>query len=115
MAHGADLARLQLAAELEHDGGARRLAVALEQPAFRDHQMNARRLNASDRSDGARQLALERAQVIDALNEAGRRERIALVENLVADAAARRQPLPGEIHADAGEIRPRHENRLAVG
>jgi len=47
-----------------------------------------RRLDAIERPDGAGELALKRAQVIDVLDEAGGAERVGLVENLVADAAA---------------------------
>jgi hypothetical protein len=54
--------------------------------------MDARALDPADRADGARQLALERAEMVDALDEARRGEGIALVEDLVADAAAGRQP-----------------------
>ena len=94
VAHGADLRGVELAPELQHDRGPRRLAVALEQAALRHDEMDARALDPADRADGARQLALERAEMVDALDEARRGEGIALVEDLVADAAAGRQALP---------------------
>ena len=59
-------------------------------------------------------LAFERPQVIDVLDEARRREGVALVEDLVADAAARRNALAGEVHADARELRARSQDGLAV-
>ena len=63
------------------------------------HEMDARRLDAVDGADGAGQLALERAQMVDVLDEAGGAERVGLVEDLVADAAALGQAAFGELHA----------------
>ena len=64
---------------------------------------DARRLHPVDRPDGAGQLAFERAQVVDVLDEARGAERVRLVEDLVADAAALGQAALGELHAQ-----PRH-------
>ena len=100
--------------QLQHDRGPRRLAVALEQAALGHDEMDARALDPADRADGARQLALERAEMVDALDEARRGEGVALVEDLVADAAAGRQALAGKLHADAGEVLARDEDGLAV-
>ena len=99
MADGAHLLRFERAADLEHDRGGRLDLVAREQRPFRHHQMHARGLDAVERANGARELAFERAQVIDVLHEAGRAERVRLVENLVADAAALGQAALGKRHA----------------
>ena len=48
----------------------------------------------------------ERAQMIDVLNEIGRRERIALVEDLVADAGGAGQPLAGKVPSAGAAGRP---------
>ena len=45
-------------------------------------------LDAVDGADGTGQFTLQRAQMIDVLDEAGGTKRLGLVENLVADAAA---------------------------
>ena len=76
--------------------------------------MHARLLHAVDGADGAGQLALQRAQVIDVLHEARGAERVRLVENLVADAAALGQPALGELHAQARNLLPRHHDDGAV-
>ncbi len=59
------------AAHLQHDRGGGLDLVAREQRALRQHQVHARGLHPVDGADGARQLAFERAQVIDVLHEAG--------------------------------------------
>ena len=89
MADRAHLARVELAGHLQRDGGAGLLAVALEQLALGDDEMDPRRLDAREGPDGAGELAFQRAQRVDVLHEAGGREGVALVEDLVADAAAR--------------------------
>ena len=71
-------------------------------------------LDAVERPDGARELAFERAQVVDVLDEAGGAERVRLVEDLVADAAALGQPALGELHAGAQDLVLRHQDRRAV-
>ena len=55
----------------------------------------------SMRADGAGQLALERAQMVDVLDEARGAECVGLVEDLVADAAALGQAALGELHAQS--------------
>ena len=42
--------------------------------------------------------------MIDVLDEAGGAERVRLVEDFVADAAALRQPALGELHAQARHL-----------
>ena len=49
-------------------------------------------------------LALERAQMIDVLHEARGAERVRLVEDLVADAAALGQAALGELHAQPRDL-----------
>ena len=68
----------------------------------------------SMRADGAGELALERAQMVDVLDEAGGAERVGLVEDLVADAAALGQAALGELHAQARDLVLRHHDDGAV-
>ena len=68
----------------------------------------------SMRADGAGQFAFERAQVVDVLDEAGGAERVGLVENLVADAAALGQAAFGELHAQPRHLVLRHQDDRAV-
>ena len=76
--------------------------------------MDARALHTVDGPDGARELAFECAQMVDVLDEAGGAERVRLVEDLVADAAALGQAALGELHADAGHLVARHHHDGAV-
>ena len=77
--------------------------------------MHARGLHAVDRPDGAGQLAFQRAQMIDVLHEAGGAERVGLVENLVADAAALGQAAFGKLHAQpCHSILGHHDHRAVV-
>ena len=103
MADRPHLRRIEAAAHLEHDRSRRLRLFAREQRPLGQHQVHPRRLDAIERPDGAGELALERAQVIDVLDEAGGAERVGLVENLVADAAALGQPAFGELHAQPGD------------
>ena len=66
------------------------------------------------RADGARQLAFQRAQMIDVLHEARGAERVGLVEDLVADAAALGQAAFGELHAQPGDLLLGHQHDGAV-
>src|SRR6201992_3292801 len=50
------------------------------------------------------QFALQRAQMIDVLDEAGGAERVGFVEDLVADAAALGQVALGEVHPQPGDL-----------
>ena len=59
-------------------------------------------------------LAFERAQVVDVLDEAGGAERVGLVEDLVADAAALGQAAFGELHAQPRHPVLRHQDDGAV-
>src|ERR1700752_5287256 len=66
--------------------------------------MHPRSLDAVDRGNGAGELTLERPQMVDVLNEARGPQRIRLVEDLVADAAALGQAAFGELHAQPGHL-----------
>ena len=99
------------AAHAQHDRGRRLDLVAREQRALGQDEMHARGLHPVDRPDGARKLAFERAQVIDVLHEGGGAERVGLVEDLVADAAALGQAALGELHAQARHLVVRHHDR----
>ncbi len=76
--------------------------------------MHARGLDAVDGADGARQLAFQRAQVVDVLHEAGGAERVALVENLVTNAAALGQAGFGKLHAQPRDQLLGHHDDGAV-
>ena len=104
MADGADLLLLQRAAHPHHDRGRRLRRFAREQRPLRQHQMDAGGLDAVDAADGAGELALERAQMVDVLDEARGAERVGLVEDLVADAAALGQAALGELHAQPRDL-----------
>ncbi len=114
MADRAHLLRLELPAHLEHDRGGGLDLLAREQRPFRQHQVDARTLHAVDGADGAGELALERAQVVDVLNEAGGAEGVGLVEDLVADAAAFGQARFGELHAQLRHTVLRHQDDGAL-
>ena len=114
MADGANLLRLERAAHPHHDRGRRLRRFARKQRPFRQHQMDPGGLDAVDGADGAGQFALQRAQMIDVLDEAGGAERVGFVEDLVADAAALGQAALGELHAQPGDLVLRHHDHGAV-
>jgi hypothetical protein len=101
------------AGEHEDDRGARILPLTAEQLAARQYQMHARLLHRGDRADGARQLALERAHVVDVLNEVGGTEALGAIEDFVADGGAARQTFLGHHHARAPDLVLRHEDLAA--
>src|SRR5262249_21984629 len=96
---GSHLLRLERAAHLEYDRSRCLDLFAGEQRPLRQHQMDARRLHPVERADGARELALECAQVIEILHETGGTEGVRFVEDLIPDAAALGQARLGELHA----------------
>ena len=105
---------LQRAANAQHDGGRRLGDFAREQRAFRQHEVNAGRLNPVDGPDGPCQLTFESAQVIDILNETCRTEGVGLVEDLVADATALGQAAFGQLHAQPRDLVLGHHDDGAV-
>ncbi len=110
MADGADLRRFEAAAHPQHDRGRRLGALAGEQRPLRQDEVDAGALHPLDAADGAGKLALQGAQLVHALHEGGRGQRVALVEDLVADAAAARHAALGELQADTGHLVLRHED-----
>ena len=110
MADGADLLRFEAAAHPHHDRGRRLRRFAREQRPFGQHQMDAGGLDAVDGADGAGEFALQRAQMIDVLDEARGAERVGFVENLVADAAALGQVAFGELHPQPRDLVLRHHD-----
>ena len=70
---------------------------------FGQHELHLRRAHAVDRLDRARDLALERALVLDLLLEVGRAERLG-VEELEAVVAAVREVVLGERDARLGHV-----------
>ena len=113
MADGADLLRFEAAAHAHHDRGRRLRRFAREQRPLRQHQMDAGGLDAVDGADGAGEFALQRAQMIDVLDEARGAERVGFVEDLVADAAALGQAALGELHAQPRDLVLRHHDHGA--
>jgi hypothetical protein len=114
MADGADLLRLEHAADPDHDRSGGLGDVPREQRPFGQDEVNAGELDPVDRPDGAGELALEGAQVIDVLDEAGGAEGVGLVEDLVADAAALGQARFGELHPQPGDLVLGHHDDGAV-
>ena len=114
MADRPDLLRFERAAHPHHDRGRRFGRLARKQRPLRQHQMDPRRLDAVDGADGAGKFALERAQMIDVLDEARGAERVGFVEDLVADAAALGQAALGELHAQPRDLVLRHHDDGAV-
>ncbi len=76
--------------------------------------MHPRRLDPRERGDRAGEFAFERAQLVDVLDEARRGERVAPVEDLVADTPARRQAAGRELHAQPGEIGARRQDHAVA-
>ena len=114
MTDGTDLLGLELAPHPDHDRGRRLRGFAREKRPLRQHQMDASGLDAVDGADRAREFALQRAQMIDVLHEAGGAERVGLVEDFVADAAALGQAALGELHPQPGDLVLRHQDQRAV-
>ena len=75
--------------------------------------MDTRGLHAVHRRDGADQLALERALIVDLLREVGE-PHVGLVEQLEADLAPRRRVRPGDRDAGGISLPLRHQDRRAA-
>ncbi len=90
----------ELAAHFEDDRSRRIRLVAGEQGTLGYNEVNPGELDPVDCPDRARELAFERSQLVDVLNERRGSKRIRLVENLVADAATLGQAVLGELHAE---------------
>ena len=80
----------------QHHTGLRVLALAREWFAARQNEMHAYGVDTTHRADGPRDLALERAGLVDLLLEFGRREAIGAIEDLVTDGAAGGQAFVGK-------------------
>jgi hypothetical protein len=76
--------------------------------------VDARGADAVERADGAGELAFQRAELVDVLDEARGAEAVGLVEDLVADGAAARQAFPGEGEAELQHLVLRHQDLCAV-
>jgi hypothetical protein len=76
--------------------------------------MHTRGADAVYRADGADDLALERARLVDLLLELGCGDAIGTIEDLVADGATGRQALAGKRQPRIGHLRGRHQNLAAV-
>ena len=99
----------------QHDARLRVLAVPCERLAPGQHQVDAGRPHALQGAYGARQLPLHGAGLVDALLEAGGGQGVAAVEDLVADAAARRQAVLGQQQPRAGDLVGGHQDAGAPG
>ena len=103
------------AGSADDDRGGRLLLVAAEVGAFGHDDVDARRLDALDRLDGARDLAFQRAHPRHLLHERCQAERADIVEQFVAGIGAGRQTLLGEQHACLRGGAGRHQHGGAVG
>ena len=92
-----------------------RLPLAAERAFVGHDDMDARRLDAADHLDRARELALDRADPRHLLHERGQAERAELVVEFVADAAGMRQALFRQHHAGRGGLPDRHRHGRPVG
>src|SRR5206468_6366270 len=81
-----------------------------EQRALGQRQVHARRLDAAELADGAAELALERALVVEPLEEVGLAERL-LVEYLEVDPATFGQAVAGERVPELVLLLGAHEHR----
>lgn len=71
MLNGADLPRVQVAANAQHDRRSRLTLIALEEFALGQHKVDPCGRNPIDGLDRAGKLAFQRTQLVDVLNEAG--------------------------------------------
>ena len=97
LAHAADLIRRQRLAEVEvqRDRCRRSLILILEHAVLAEREVDARALDLRERGDRARELALERAAVVDLFGEA-RLAEVRVVEQLEALAGARQPGARGD-------------------
>jgi hypothetical protein len=114
VADGADLAGARVAADADHHRGRRLLPLVLEQLPARQHQVDAGRGDPLQRTDGAGELALERALAVQVLDEVGLAERGGAVEDLVADRTRGRQALARQHQTGRGDLVARHHDGRAV-
>ena len=98
------------AAHHDEDRGGRLRGLALERLALGQHQVDASVGDAVEGADRARQLAFEGAQIADVFLEAGDAEALLVVEQLIADRSAARQPVGGQGHAQPRRLVGRHQD-----
>ena len=91
------------------------MPVAREELALGHDQMDPGALDVADRLDGACELALERAQMVNVLDEVGGAEAVGAVEDFVADRAAIGQALLGHGQAQAPDLVAGDVDLAAVG
>ncbi len=100
VADGANLVARQVGArDTDDDRGGRLGGLVLEQLTLGHDQVDARRGDAVEGLDGARQLAFQGALVVEVLHELGLAKRRRIVENFVTDRAGGRQALAGQQQA----------------
>ncbi len=116
MADRVDLVGLEAAAAHvdEDGGGGLHAVVGEEQAVFGLDDHHARGADPGELADGAGELALQRAQVVGALDEIAEAE-LALVEDFKANALPARQALGGEIHAELVDALGRDGHGGAAG
>ena len=115
IADGLDLGTGQLAAGDTHNHrGGRFGRVRLEQLAARQGDHDPGRVDPAHRQDGAGQLALEGAFLVEVLLKLGLAEHRLIVENFVADRARSHQPLAGNQHARLAHLIATDEDGRAV-
>ena len=99
----------------EQHPGLRILLVVREGLALRQHEVHAGGTHAADGADGAHQLALQRAGLVDFLLEVGRGEAVAAIEDFVADRTAGGQSLLRQHQAGFRHLVGRHQDLVAAG
>ena len=95
--------------QAQHNGSRRRLLLFFVKAVLGQHDVNTRLIDGLDLLDGARQLALQCLQVVDAVLELGHTE-FAVIEYLESLVPVRKS-LHGKIEACLMHIRRRNENR----
>ena len=114
MLNGADLSRIERTAHTHNDRCGGVALIALEQFAFGQDQMHPRGRDPVDRLNGAGEFTFQGAQLVDVLHEAGRAQGAGLIEDFIANRAARWQALLGHLHAQPQHLILRHQNRGGV-
>jgi hypothetical protein len=114
--HGGDTFPVQPLRALhgQHDAGLGFGPLAREGLAARQHEVDARLPHAGQRADGARDLALQRAQAVHVLLEGRGGEGLAPVEDLVADRAAGGQAVACQQQPHARHLCLRHQHLRAA-
>ena len=102
-------------ARFQKNAGCCRLRGVTEQLALRQNQTDAGVLNRIKGTDRTRQLAFQRAQMIDVLHETRGAEAFFLVENFITDRTAFGQAIRCHQHPDFSDLIRGNTNEAAAG